>query len=701
MCIEPNYLLQPMAWSAVASDASQLLLTLNISDGELYRVDNKKKINRIDPPMLVQGRDGRWIKIRSFSSEPEAIAFLDLLGNQLWPHAGIIFGRCGRVIAEEWIYGESVTDNSYDHITSAGAALGRLHAPLPGHGVRCVGWVNSLHWVKSISDRICRLSQPGFIDEQDRKQLLQLVERYASDAIEYGLTHGDFAPDNLLVDAQGRLVCIDNETMRVDALDYDLTRTILRWPLSGARRHAFLSAYSAHRDPESTAHQSPFWLAAVLAGTAEWELQHRGTPSGRVVRSLRRLAATERRRRTAWAKPGAKLDNRLSLRFLSTRIEVFSEDKSLLRWLEEFLSPHFAVGFDLHENREAWSVEMRASEGDYREVEATCTQREHASVAVFLRDEDWEYARDCGQRGDERLFFCDTQEIVYGVGAGIERIQVYSRKANPTSRLAVMKVVRELAMRELWHRGKLMLHAAAFASGSSGCAIVGPKGAGKTTLLTYLLQAKGVSYVTNDRAALVETDNGFFIRGIPTIVSMRSSTTSLFPILRDGQKRRRYRHQQTREEAWGGDLSGPVPQKMLEEPDLSPAQYTAHLQCATTTEARLTAVIVPKLQTRCDGLEPLGFRITSLDPRSARAEIEGALFGVTNGWPGGGMIPPEPTVPDYLEVQRHRMVTRLVRAVPCYRIDIQEAAFKTNNLAAALNQLASASFEAANESATP
>jgi Ser/Thr protein kinase RdoA (MazF antagonist) len=676
---------------------------LNVADGKLFHLDNRKEINRIDPPMLVHGSDGLWIKIRSFPSEARAIAFLDFVGNGIWPHAGIILGRCGRAIAEEWVDGKSVTDNRYhlDHIASAGAALGRLHAQLPGHGARCVGWVNSLHWVKSISDRIDRLSARDYIDEHDRTPLLQLVNRYAPDAIEYGLTHGDFTPDNLLVDAQGRLVCFDNETMRVGALDYDLTRTILRWPLSGARRQAFLSAYSTYRDPEPTAHQSPFWLAAVLVGTAEWEQNLRGIPSVRVVRALRRLAATERRRRTVWAKPGAMLDKRLSLRFLSTRIEVFSEDKSLLSWLEEFLAPHFAVGFDLHENREAWSVEMRASESDYREVEATCTRREHAPVGAFLRDEDWEYARDCGQRGDERLFFCDTQEIVYGVGAGIERIQVYSRQANPTSRLAMMKVVRELAMRQLWHRGKLMLHAAAFASESSGCAIVGPKGAGKTTLLTYMLQAKGVSYVTNDRAALVETDNGFIIRGIPTIVSIRSSTTSLFPILRDGQKRRRYRHHQTREEAWAGDLSRPAPQKILEEPDLSPAQYTAHLQCATTTEAQLTAVLVPKLQTSCDGLEPFGFRITRLNRHSARTEIDGALFGAAKGWPGGGMIPPEPTVLNYLEVERERMVTRLARAVPCYRIDIHEAAFETSKLAAALNQLARASLEAANGSATP
>jgi hypothetical protein len=146
-------------------------------------------------------------------------------------------------------------------------------------------------------------------------------------------------------------------------------------------------------------------------------------------------------------------------------------------------------------------------------------------------------------------------------------------------------------------------------------------------------------------------------------------------------------------------MSSPIPLKMLEEPDLSPAQYTAHLQCVTTTEALLAAVIVPNLRTTCDGLEPFGFHITRLDSRSARTEIEGALFGAAKGWPGGGMIPPEPTVPNYLEVERERMVTRFVRAIPCYRIDIHEVAFKTGHFAAQLNLLASSSIEAANEAA--
>ena len=85
------------------------------------------------------------------------------------------------------------------------------------------------------------------------------------------------------------------------------------------------------------------------------------------------------------------------------------------------------------------------------------------------------------------------------------------------------------------------------------------------------------------------------------------------------------------------------------------------------------------------------FQMTRLHPGSASTEINGALFGPAKGWPGGGMIPPAPTVPAYLAVHREIAVKKLVPAIPCFRADIHEAAFKTAKLAAALELLAGSS----------
>ena len=71
MSTEPKYLLQPVDRDAIAGDVSQLLVKLNVANGELYRIDNLKQIGRVDPPILVHGSDGRRIKIRSFHPKQE------------------------------------------------------------------------------------------------------------------------------------------------------------------------------------------------------------------------------------------------------------------------------------------------------------------------------------------------------------------------------------------------------------------------------------------------------------------------------------------------------------------------------------------------------------------------------------------------------------------------------------------------------
>jgi hypothetical protein len=115
-----------MSRNSIAPDVS--LSDLNLAGEEVYRIDNLKKIDRVDPPILVHGSDGRLIKMRSFPSETRPRAFVDFLGNAFWPHNAIVLGRYGRAVA--------VSDNKYhpDQICSAGAALGSLHASMTGAG---------------------------------------------------------------------------------------------------------------------------------------------------------------------------------------------------------------------------------------------------------------------------------------------------------------------------------------------------------------------------------------------------------------------------------------------------------------------------------------------------------------------------------------------------------------------------------------
>ena len=84
----------------------------------------------------------------------------------------------------------------------------------------------------------------------------------------HGIVHGDFAPENLVIDAAGALHAIDNEVVRIGILDLDLARTWSRWPMAGPTWVAFLAAYAAASGRTCSDDQLVGWKLRTLVVTA-------------------------------------------------------------------------------------------------------------------------------------------------------------------------------------------------------------------------------------------------------------------------------------------------------------------------------------------------------------------------------------------------------------------------------------------------
>jgi hypothetical protein len=100
-------------------------------------------------------------------------------------------------------------------------------------------------------------------------------------------------------------------------------------------------------------------------------------------------------------------------------------------------------------------------------------------------------------------------------------------------RTTLMRVVRELAMDRVVATGGVLVHGAAVAANQRVIVVSGPKRCGKTTLLLSLLASTDTAYVSNDRCVLRVDADGAFVRGLPTIVSMRKNSLDAFPRLRE------------------------------------------------------------------------------------------------------------------------------------------------------------------------
>jgi hypothetical protein len=156
----------------------------------------------------------------------------------------------------------------------------------------------------------------------------------------------------------------------------------------------------------------------------------------------------------------------------------------------------------------------------------------------------------------------------------------------PALRLAMLRVVRELATAHELGLGHLHVHAAAVEVSGSVVALAGPRRSGKTSLLLHALLSGGVRYVTNDRLFVDVSRKPPLARGMPAIVTLRDETLARFPEFARRLAATAYARARTLKEAetatgW--------------RPYLSPAQLRALTGAGDAAGGPLHTVVLPTI----------------------------------------------------------------------------------------------------------
>jgi hypothetical protein len=286
------------------------------------------------------------------------------------------------------------------------------------------------------------------------------------------------------------------------------------------------------------------------------------------------------------------------LRYLGLRVRVESADTRDLTWLQEFVAPPFevvdaggwnrAVSFEVETKQHAALMDLGTDHG----VTAPC----------FALDQQLVHHPVWASRSGERIVYDQEFDVFYHVRAGALHVRVVTAEGNRAARIGLMRVVRELGMSYVWRSGGIVAHAAAVRLGDEGLAIVGPKGAGKTSLLTFLLRHRDAQYVSNDRV-LLRIENGRpLLRGLPTLVSVRSGTLAMFPALRDQLATRSYDHSTGLREA--APDSSEIPRLATHGGrSLSPGQFCELLGVTRVTQTLLTGLLFPRVSGGRGGIE--------------------------------------------------------------------------------------------------
>jgi hypothetical protein len=187
-----------------------------------------------------------------------------------------------------------------------------------------------------------------------------------------------------------------------------------------------------------------------------------------------------------------------------------------------------------------------------------------------------------------------------------DEVEMIASADQGRTRVALMRVVRELATLAARESGDLFLHASAAAAGGRAVIFAGPKCSGKTSMLLNALSRRA-AFVSNDRVFL---DAEGTVRGMPTIVALRSRP------LPAG-----YRHTSTLEEC---RIAGAEPKSGgTGIGSLSALQLCRWIGCEAMPSATLTAIVFPRVDANV--------RSFALAPLRGKAAIDRWVEGLFTG----------------------------------------------------------------------
>lgn len=232
---------------AVERDLAWIARLLGSAVNDAAAVSPLRGIGHPRAALRVTLADGRRVKLRRLGT-PDEVAVLSELLRALAP-LGFpqVIARRGRALVVEWVEGRAFADApaTRQAIGSAGRLLGGIHRTAPSRGRPLPAPGSAVRELERCDAQLSELADAERLSRTEAAAISDAIRGTTPPRPLHGIVHGDFAPENLVVDAGGALRAIDNEAVRVGVLDLDLARVWTRWPLPRRHWEVFLDAYGS------------------------------------------------------------------------------------------------------------------------------------------------------------------------------------------------------------------------------------------------------------------------------------------------------------------------------------------------------------------------------------------------------------------------------------------------------------------------
>jgi len=256
-------------------------------------------------------------------------------------------------------------------------------------------------------------------------------------------------------------------------------------------------------------------------------------------------------------------------------------------WLHEFFMPslkHISPG------KMETSIEVVQCEEAYSDAKREFQRHQIQPYDCFTLDGRFESFPGCAVGEGKLLIALERFRVFLRVNQPARQILLIALQQSSKIRLALMRVVREVATSAALEANAIPLHGSACAETDRAIGFIGQKRSGKTTTLLQHLLEKQCRFLSNDRFFLIRRDGRWFLRGMPTIVKIRHSCLELYPKLQHRLICSPYHRERSLEEIRTS------PGKRSENDNgvsLSQAQLLQLTKAESLTECPLDRILVP------------------------------------------------------------------------------------------------------------
>jgi Phosphotransferase enzyme family len=238
----------------------------------------------------IDAADGRVLKGRLFASAAGAER-AEYVARHLGPHAvPAPLMRSGAALLTEWVEGPPPT-TAPAMLRQCGGLQAAVHTQSVAddcpHRPRTT---MERRWAL-LEQRTGELVDSSALDAGEARAALELARRCAPSTCTIGFILGDFCAENAVVSQSGEVLFIDNDTLSIDAREYDLARTWYRWPMNAAERAAYLEGYRARCSVDLFDAHFLYWAITVLIGGAHFRRRLHVDGAAEPLRRLRALLA--------------------------------------------------------------------------------------------------------------------------------------------------------------------------------------------------------------------------------------------------------------------------------------------------------------------------------------------------------------------------------------------------------------------------